>query len=158
MQIGRFGRIAAATAAAGLAGVLCAAPAAADTVRDGQWPLQRYGASQSVWLRTQGEGVTVAVIGSGVNAQQQDLVGQVLPGRDFTGRAPDGRYDVTGQGTGTASLIAGHGHGAGAGVMGLAPKVRILPVRIGLTPHGDSVPGPLPPGSGGGLEIGRAHV
>ncbi|MGE7439510.1 MULTISPECIES: type VII secretion-associated serine protease mycosin [Kitasatospora] len=109
----------------------CAAPASADAVRDSQWPLQNYGAADRVWPVSQGEGVIVAVIDSGVS-DHQDLSGQVLPGADFSGGMSDGRKDTVGHGTSMAGLIAGHGHGGQAGVMGLAPKAKILPVKVDL--------------------------
>ncbi|MCX4457229.1 S8 family serine peptidase [Streptomyces sp. NBC_01728] len=109
--------------------LLTSAPiASADAVRDAQWPLTVYDAER-VWKTSQGEGVTVAVVDSGVDATQVDLTGQVLPGKDFNGDDP--HKDSDGHGTGMASVIAGHGHGANGsrGVMGLAPKAKILPVR-----------------------------
>ncbi|WP_225994489.1 S8 family serine peptidase [Streptomyces sp. SS1-1] len=112
--------------------LLTSAPiASADQVRDAQWPLTVYDA-EKVWKTSQGEGVTVAVIDSGVDASHPDLAGQVLPGKDFT-NADDPYKDDDGHGTGMASLIAGHGHGArgSSGVMGLAPKAKILPIRTG---------------------------
>ncbi|MGV9235093.1 S8 family serine peptidase [Streptomyces nigra] len=107
--------------------------ASADQVRDAQWPLTVYDA-EKVWKTSQGEGVTVAVIDSGVDASHPDLTGQVLPGKDFT-NADDPHKDDDGHGTGMASLIAGHGHGANgsSGVVGLAPKAKILPIRYGST-------------------------
>ncbi|MFC8515111.1 type VII secretion-associated serine protease mycosin [Streptomyces sp. NPDC057257] len=83
-----------------------------------------------IWAESQGEGVTVAVVDSGVDASHPDLTGQVLEGKDFTGGG-NAQKDIQGHGTGMASLIAGHGHGAGneAGVKGLAPKAKILPLR-----------------------------
>ncbi|MFC9958419.1 type VII secretion-associated serine protease mycosin [Streptomyces nigra] len=111
--------------------LLTLAPAAsADQVRDAQWPLTVYDA-EKVWRTSQGAGVTVAVIDSGVDASHPDLTGQVLPGKDFTGDG-DPHLDENGHGTGMASLIAGHGHGANnsSGVKGLAPKAKILPVRV----------------------------
>ncbi len=112
--------------------LLTSAPmASADQVRDAQWPLTVYDV-EKVWRTSQGEGVTVAVIDSGVDASHPDLTGQVLPGKDFT-YADDPHKDDDGHGTGMASLIAGHGHGANgsAGVVGLAPKAKILPIRYG---------------------------
>ncbi|MEU6147595.1 S8 family serine peptidase [Streptomyces sp. NPDC047081] len=111
--------------------LLTSAPiASADQVRDAQWPLTAYDA-EKVWKTSQGAGVTVAVVDSGVDASLPDLTGQVLPGKDFTGQG-NPHQDDNGHGTGMASLIAGHGHGAdgSAGVKGLAPKVKILPVRV----------------------------
>lgn len=106
------------------------APAGADQIRDQQWSLKQYQAETRIWPVSQGEGVIVSVVDSGVMADHQDLTGQVLAGADFSGAKTDGRVDDEGHGTGIASLIAGHGHGSGSGVMGLAPKAKILPIRI----------------------------
>ncbi|MFD0347651.1 S8 family serine peptidase [Kitasatospora aburaviensis] len=105
-------------------------PADADQIRDSQWPLKKYQAEARIWPVSQGEGVIVAVVDGGVMGDHQDLVGQVLPGGDFSGGRTDGRVDRDGHGTGMASLIAGTGHGSRAGIMGLAPKAKILPVKI----------------------------
>ncbi|MFE6865393.1 type VII secretion-associated serine protease mycosin [Kitasatospora sp. NPDC057692] len=118
--------------AGGLVATVAANPAHADSVRDAQWPLETYRAESAIWPISQGEGVTVAVIDSGVLKEHQDLTGQVLAGVDFTGEKTDGTVDVDGHGTGMASLIAGHGHGTGAGIMGLAPRAKILPIRVML--------------------------
>ncbi|MFC1416542.1 S8 family serine peptidase [Streptacidiphilus cavernicola] len=101
--------------------------------RDAQWPLQAYKMSTDVWPHSEGKGVVVAVIDSGVRATHVDLTGQVLPGTDLV-NGGNGQTDYAddGHGTGVASLIAGHGHGSGdaSGVMGIAPESKILPVGI----------------------------
>ncbi|MFF3908529.1 type VII secretion-associated serine protease mycosin [Streptomyces sp. NPDC001848] len=110
--------------------LLTAAPtASADYIRDRQWTLDVTSA-ENVWAESQGEGVTVAVVDSGVDGEHPDLSGQVLQGKDFTGGG-NAQQDLVGHGTKMASIIAGHGHGAGhsEGVMGLAPKAKILPLR-----------------------------
>ncbi|MGW3075519.1 type VII secretion-associated serine protease mycosin [Kitasatospora sp. NPDC001132] len=109
---------------------MAATPVVADQVRDSQWALRSFDVENKIWSQSQGEGVVVAVVDSGVMQDHQDLTGQVLSGTDFSGAKTDGRVDNLGHGTGIASIIAGHGHGDRAGVMGLAPKARILPVRI----------------------------
>ncbi|MER5351574.1 type VII secretion-associated serine protease mycosin [Kitasatospora sp. NPDC002551] len=125
-----------------MAGALLAAvgtgPVHAENVRDAQWPLVTYRAESAIWPVSQGEGVTVAVVDSGVLKEHQDLTGQVLAGVDLTGEKTDGTVDTNGHGTGMASLIAGHGHGTGAGIVGLAPKAKILPIRIDLTQESPS--------------------
>ncbi|MFF2077762.1 type VII secretion-associated serine protease mycosin [Kitasatospora sp. NPDC058162] len=126
-------------AAGALVWAVAAPAASADEIRDKQWALKIFEAETKVWPVSQGEGVVVAVIDSGVNSEHQDLTGQVLPGADFSGAKSDGRTDTDGHGTGMASLIAGHGHGAQAGVMGLAPKAKILPVKV-RTSNGDPMP------------------
>lgn len=130
-------------AAGALLGVVCVGPAAADNIRDGQWPLGKYAAARDVWPVSTGEGVIVAVIDSGV-VDHQDLTGQLLPGADFSGGNSSGKDDATGHGTGMASIIAGHGHGAGSGsgIMGLAPHAKILPIKVGLTEDGNIGSGP----------------
>ncbi|WP_308299034.1 S8 family serine peptidase [Streptomyces sp. GESEQ-35] len=110
--------------------LLTTAPtASADYVRDQQWVLDVF-SMQDTWAETQGEGVTVAVVDSGVDGSHPDLTGQVLEGKDFTGGG-SAQEDIIGHGTKMASIIAGHGHGPGNadGVIGLAPKAKILPLR-----------------------------
>ncbi|WP_244187891.1 type VII secretion-associated serine protease mycosin [Streptomyces regalis] len=110
--------------------LLTTAPtASADYVRDQQWALNAF-AADDVWAESQGQGVTVAVVDSGVDASHPDLSGQVLKGKDFTGGG-NAQEDIIGHGTKMASIIAGHGHGSGNddGVIGLAPKAKILPLR-----------------------------
>ncbi|WP_405359976.1 type VII secretion-associated serine protease mycosin [Kitasatospora sp. NBC_00085] len=109
---------------------MTASPAAADSIRDSQWPLKKYEAEARIWPVSQGDGIVVAVVDSGVKEDHQDLVGQVLPGVDFSGGKTDGRVDTDGHGTAMASLIAGVGHGSQSGIMGLAPKAKILPIKI----------------------------
>nr|WP_242438992.1 type VII secretion-associated serine protease mycosin [Streptomyces sp. CB00455] len=106
--------------------------AAADTVRDRQWGLTALRAEEA-WGTTRGDGVTVAVLDTGVDASHPDLAGQVLDGTDLIGTGA-GRGDRAWarHGTAMAGIIAGHGHGAGRGqgVLGIAPGARILPVRV----------------------------
>ncbi|MFB9239357.1 type VII secretion-associated serine protease mycosin [Plantactinospora siamensis] len=113
--------------------VLPAAPASADDIRDRQWQLRTLHVAEAQRI-TQGEGIVVAVLDSGVDANHPDLKGNVLPGLDlFDGKAK-GQVDRDpgGHGTSMASLIAGHGHGPGNrdGVLGIAPKAKILPVTV----------------------------
>ncbi|MEH6375723.1 type VII secretion-associated serine protease mycosin [Streptomyces sp. KLMMK] len=110
--------------------VVSAAPAHADTVRSRQWYLDAMHAEE-MWEKSTGVGVTVAVIDTGVDASLPDLQGQVLEGKNFSGQSGDARTDAEGHGSKMAALIAGTGkRGSGAGTYGLAPGVRILPVRV----------------------------
>ncbi|MFC8094754.1 type VII secretion-associated serine protease mycosin [Streptomyces sp. NPDC057301] len=128
-----FKRVWSTTGVVALTGALLltsASTASADYVRDQQWVLDVF-AMQDTWSETQGEGVTVAVVDSGVDGSHADLAGQVLEGKDFTGGG-NAREDLDGHGTSMASLIAAHGHGAGnaSGMVGLAPKAKIMPLRV----------------------------
>ena len=106
--------------------------AVADSIRGNQqWVLDMMGVS-AAWPQTEGAGVTVAVIDSGVNPDVSDLTGSVSAGPDFSGvgtRPSDPNWGM--HGTWMASLIAGHGHDGGAsGVIGVAPQARILSIRV----------------------------
>ena len=125
--------------AAGLLGICVStlgAPAAnahivgfrADKIRDEQWQLLRLHAREA-WKLADGGGVTVAVIDSGVDGRHPDLAGQVLAGADFVKPGGDGQSDAVGHGTTVAALIAGRNDDA-QGIEGLAPKAKILPVRV----------------------------
>ncbi|MGW0130663.1 type VII secretion-associated serine protease mycosin [Streptomyces sp. NPDC003299] len=117
---------------AGSLALLPAVPAHADGIRGQQWALDALHAQQ-IWRTTRGEGVTVAVLDTGVEADHPDLAGNVLTGTDLVGfGAREGQRPWARHGTAMASIIAGHGHGPGGadGVMGIAPKARILPVRV----------------------------
>jgi type VII secretion-associated serine protease mycosin len=112
--------------------LLPAAPAYADGIRGQQWALEALHTDE-VWRTTKGEGVTVAVLDTGVESDHPDLDGNVLPGKDLVGfGAEPGDRAWARHGTAMAGIIAGHGHGAGDadGVMGIAPEAKILPVRV----------------------------
>jgi subtilisin family serine protease len=112
---------------------LPATAASADSIRDNQqWVLNMMNVP-AVWPLTQGAGVTVAVIDSGVNPNVSDLAGSVHAGPDYTGistRPSNPNWGV--HGTWMASLIAGHGHAPGgdSGVIGIAPRSTILSIRV----------------------------
>ena len=87
------------------------------------------------WQTTDGAGVTVAVLGTGVAAGHRDLAGSVSTGPDFTGSGRTAGGPFWGiDGTEVAGIIAGHGHGTGGetGLLGIAPAAKILSIRVGL--------------------------
>jgi hypothetical protein len=112
--------------------VTVATPASADDVRTAQtWVLDAIGAP-AAWNTTEGQGVTVAVIDSGVNPDASDLTGSVVTGPDLTEvKTPSSNGGWGVHGTWMASLIAGHGHaGGGSGIMGIAPRSQVLSIRV----------------------------
>jgi subtilisin family serine protease len=122
-------------------GVLGPAPALGATgaapgsvVRDQEWWLTGLHVTQA-WRQTDGAGIIVAVLGTGVAPDDPDLAGSVTTGPDYTGsgRVPgDPWWGI--EGTAVAGIIAGHGeHGDwNLGIVGVAPAARILSVRVTL--------------------------
>jgi type VII secretion-associated serine protease mycosin len=119
------------TSAVAASATAVAGPASADSVRDAQqWVLDAVDAP-AAWPVSQGQGVTVAVIDSGVNPEVSDLAGSVITGPDYSGvSTPPSNPEWGMHGTWMASLIAGHGHGFESGVSGVAPKARVLSIRV----------------------------
>jgi subtilisin family serine protease len=114
------------------AAVAVADPASADEVRNAQmWVLDAISAP-TAWQVTEGQGVVVAVIDSGVDPNVSDLAGSVITGPNLTGvNTPPSNAGWGVHGTWMASLIAGHGHaGGGSGIMGVAPDSKVLSIRV----------------------------
>ena len=110
------------------------AAAPTDAVRGQEWWLGPMQLTQA-WAFSRGQGVTVAVLDTGVDPSHPDLAGSVTTGPDYY---PDGASlgssDWGLHGTAMASLIAGHGHGAGApnGMMGVAPGAKVLSIHAAV--------------------------
>jgi hypothetical protein len=101
-----------------------------NTARDREWWLSGLNVTQ-VWPQSEGAGITVAVLGTGVDARYPGLVGSVITGPDYTGsdRAPGSPYWGV-EGTAVAGAIAAHARAPG--LVGVAPAVKILSVRVTL--------------------------
>jgi hypothetical protein len=94
---------------------------------------------QPAWTVTQGKGVVVAVIDSGVDPNVTDLAGNVLTGPNLSGvRTSPSSPNWGVHGTWMASLVAGHGNGPGdtSGIIGTAPESKVLSIRV-ITDSGD---------------------
>lgn len=84
----------------------------------------------NAWKHTKGEGIVVAVCDSGVEANHEDLRGNVLRNGAWDFVDDDDKANpVTGHGTFVAGLIAAAVNN-GVGGAGIAPKAKILPLRI----------------------------
>ena len=99
--------------------------ASADAVRDDQYWLDGYGI-RAAWATTQGAGVTIAIIDTGVDGSVPELAGAVIGGTDFSGLGSINGQKPVGtegpeHGTMVASLAAGRGTNATDGVIGAAP-------------------------------------
>ncbi|WP_254645285.1 S8 family serine peptidase [Streptomyces malaysiensis] len=116
-----------------------ATPAAASDsdsggLHDSEWALTALKAERA-WKISKGAGVTVAIIGTGVDASHPDLRGRVVRGKDFAGGT--GGYstrdddETAEQATHAAGIIAGTGRNyRGDGVYGLAPEAKVMPLGV----------------------------
>jgi type VII secretion-associated serine protease mycosin len=115
-----------------VAGAVPAEAAPTDQIRDSQsWVLNDLDV-WAAWRTSQGAGVTVAVLDSGVNQNVSDLAGSVTTGPNLTGLPTSPSNSEWGvHGTWMASIIAGHGHGGGgSGIIGIAPEAKVLSIRV----------------------------
>jgi subtilisin family serine protease len=127
--------------ATGVAGAVALAPSAAaiatvaapaDSVRESQqWVLGMLDVP-AAWQVTEGAGVKVAVLDSGVDPNVSDLTGAVITGPDLTGlNTPPSNPNWGQHGTWMASIIAGRGHDGGYdGIIGVAPQAKVLSIRV----------------------------
>lgn len=104
------------------------------------WPLERL-QPERMWPLTRGEGITVAVIDSGVG-DHPALEGQIAGAYDLTEEEMGARCDMASHGTLVAGIIAGKDDGSSP-FYGMAPGAKILSYRViesieGST-HRDSV-------------------
>jgi type VII secretion-associated serine protease mycosin len=92
------------------------------------WAQQRWGFDRLAGVGVNGNGVTVAVIDSGVDARHPQLRGHVAAGWDAFDPSGNGQEDCVSHGTAVASLIVAQPI-PGTPFRGLAPGAMILPIR-----------------------------
>ncbi len=141
-------KIRATLAASGLVLLLTAATGAApapeetpdaaelDPAQAAEYWLDDYGIREA-WKTTRGEGVTIAVIDTGIGRGPAEFEGAVIGGADFSGlgssdgRTPVGAVDSN-HGSWVGSLAASRGTGDGAGMLGVAPEASLLSISVGF--------------------------
>lgn len=121
----------------------------ADPVRASEYWLDGAGI-RDAWKTTRGEGVTIAVIDTGIGKVSSVFGDAVVDGTDVSGSgSPDGRTPVgtvdPDHGSRVASLAAGRGKADGTGMIGVAPEANLLSVSVGfgaaaVVPFVDQVP------------------
>ena len=79
------------------------------------------------WGLSLGEGATVAVVDTGIDAGHPDLAGRIVPGFDFVDDDADPQ-DGHGHGTHVAGTAAAGLDGGG--VVGVAPRAAVMPLRV----------------------------
>lgn len=90
------------------------------------WEIQKLNVA-TAWLKTKGEGITVAVLDTGCDLDHEDLQPNLLDGINIINKksAP---IDKAGHGTHVSSTIAAADNGKG--MVGVAPKAKIVPVKV----------------------------
>ncbi|WP_110514031.1 S8 family peptidase [Herpetosiphon llansteffanensis] len=92
-----------------------------------QWGLPKIGAN-GAWDMTQGNGLVIAIIDTGVSVTHPDLAGHVLPGYNALENNANS-HDDEGHGTAMAGIAAAVSNN-GQGVAGLCWNCQILPVKV----------------------------
>jgi thermitase len=95
-----------------------------------QWHLQMINAPQAWGLTPGSHDVVIAIVDSGVDAFHPDLAGKFVAGiNTHPHEKPANTADQFGHGTkmaGAAAALSGNG----VGIAGLAPRSRIMPIRV----------------------------
>ncbi|MGE5463043.1 MAG: S8 family serine peptidase [Syntrophothermus sp.] len=93
---------------------------------DDLWNLKKIQAEQA-WDLSQGNGVVVAVVDTGIDAAHPDIAANLVAGWDFVNN-DNNPADDHGHGTHVAGTIAATGNN-GVGIIGVAPQSRIMPLK-----------------------------
>ncbi|MFJ4253182.1 S8 family serine peptidase [Microbacterium sp. NPDC090003] len=92
---------------------------------------------REAWQTTRGEGVTIAVIDTGIGKVPEAFGDAVVGGTDVSGTgSPDGRTALGAvdgnHGSWVASLAAARGAADGTGMIGVAPEANLLSISVGF--------------------------
>lgn len=92
---------------------------------------------REAWQTTRGEGITIAVIDTGIGRVPDTFGDAVVGGTDVSGTGtPDGRTPLGAldgnHGSWVASLAAGRGAADGTGMIGVAPEAKLLSISVGF--------------------------
>jgi hypothetical protein len=107
--------------------VVHATATANDPYFGNEWHLAKIGAP-TAWDASQGAGVTVAILDSGINVNHPDLAARLVPGFNVYSNNTD-LTDVCGHGTAVAGVAAASTNNA-TGVAGVAGAASLMPIRV----------------------------
>jgi subtilisin family serine protease len=97
--------------------------ATAETI---DWGLKLLGIPP-LWKETQGEGIKVCVLDTGIALEHPDLQPAILEASDFT-HSPSAAYDAQGHGTHVSGIIAARRNAHG--IVGVAPQSKIIAAKV----------------------------
>ncbi len=97
-----------------------------DPVGRQQWHAPKVNAEKA-WGASRGDGVVVAIVDTGIDANHPDLKANLLPGYNTLDNNTN-PHDDNGHGTHVAGIVASVANN-GVGTAGIAPNAKILPVR-----------------------------
>jgi hypothetical protein len=93
-----------------------------------QWYLNTITAP-AAWSTTLGSsGLVIAIIDSGIDPTQEDLIGKIVPGKDYINNSSDTSDDYS-HGTPVAAVAAATADNA-IGMAGVCPFCRVMPLRV----------------------------
>ncbi|WJW75118.1 S8 family serine peptidase [Thiohalobacter sp. IOR34] len=98
-----------------------------DTKYGSAWHLQTMNLPQA-WDGSMGDGITVAVLDTGILASHEDFQGKLVSGWNAVDQGND-YSDLNGHGTKVAGVIGALTNN-GMGVASIAPNARIMPIRV----------------------------
>jgi len=104
-----------------------------DPLISSQWGMFRIHCDQAYETGSRGSGVVVAVLDTGVNTEHPDLEDNLVEGYNFVDKNSD-VTDLDGHGTMVAGIIAAVANNS-LGIVGVAPEVKIMPLKV-LTSEG----------------------
>jgi len=108
--------------------VLVAAASVDDPLAPDQWGWSRIKADEAYDTGYHGEGVVVALLDTGVEAEHPDLAANIIGGWNFVD-GNDNVTDVDGHGTMVCGVIAAVANN-GLGIAGVASNVSIMPLKV----------------------------
>jgi len=92
-----------------------------------EWHLSKIGAP-TAWDSAQGNGVTIAILDSGIETTHSDLQSQLVPGWNHYDNN-DNVTDVTGHGTAVAGIAGAAGNNS-VGVAAVSLQSKVMPLRV----------------------------